>query len=207
FAVTDLSLGVNRVERRTGDLVHSEEHADTLQGVPDQARENVLWWLVIGEQLNARVGEAETELAAQILLQARIGYPRSFDLGIGQNQAVVLSPRIRHEAIDDWIQRNLVRVERNVVGVAFHAQVQISIRTHGRAIQRELKRFQQDLVVVDFRAGHEVCDGELAQVKTADLRVEDELLKRQRNRLRFGWRRRGLRRRRRGRLFLRPGFR
>ncbi len=83
FAVTDLSLGVNRVERCTRDLVDPEEHANPLQSVPDQTREDILRRFIIGEQLYARVGEAEAHLAAQVLLEARIGDPGSFDLRIG----------------------------------------------------------------------------------------------------------------------------
>src|SRR5204863_5071598 len=136
----DLSLGLNRVERRTRNLVYPEEHADSFQSVPDETRENILRRLVIGEQLNGRVGEAQGKLAGQVLLQARIGDSRSLDLRIGENQTPILPSRFRHETVDDRIQRNLVRVERDVIGVTLDAKIEQGAGVEGRAIERKLKR-------------------------------------------------------------------
>src|SRR4051794_32761291 len=97
FPLADLGRSAKPVQRRVYQIGRSEQDSDW-QEKRLHARPG---------DLQIGIGEAESQLPAEVLLQARASHSSTFDLGAANQVAFVLAARLGHEGIRDRFNRNL----------------------------------------------------------------------------------------------------
>src|SRR5207247_11191673 len=118
------------------------------------------------------------ELAVEILLQVRAGRTCAFDLRARGKLPADLSLAVGLKGVHQRRQRYGLRIERHVIAISGHAQVEVRSGIDRRSVEGELTGLEDNAAAVDQRRRLQLREVHFAQAQAADVHVAGEILER-----------------------------